>query len=147
MLKSILAIIVSYVAGISLFFALVAGAFFLLGVERVFEPFSYEISGAWLVLTLVGSLLSATLAGYICALIGKSSRTCQILAFVVFFLTLTSCVLDLRRIDPDAPNTRAGEIGYFDAMKLAVTPRWLVFVNPVVSGIGVLLGARMRRRG
>lgn len=145
--KSILAIIVSYAAGILLFFAIVSGGFFLLGVERVFQPFSYEISSIWLALTLVVSLLSAMFAGYVCALISKSWRICQVLAFVAFFLTLISCVLDLRRINPDAPNTRAGEVEYFDAMKLAVTPRWLHFVNPVISGVGILLGARMKRRG
>ena len=45
-----------------------------------------------------------------------------------------------------APNTRAGEVGMFDAMSLAVTPLWLHFVNPIISGAGVLLGARMKRR-
>ena len=147
MLKSTIAIIVSYVAGVILFFAIATGCFFFLGVERVFQPFSYEISDAWLVLTLAVSLLSAMFAGYLCAVISKSWRTCQLLAFVAFFITSISCVLQVRRTNPDAPNTRAGEVGYFDAMNLAVAPRWLTFVNPIVSGIGILLGAGLKRRG
>jgi hypothetical protein len=49
--------------------------------------------------------------------------------------------------NPDAPNTRAGEVEMLDAMKLAVTPLWLHFVNPILSGAGVLIGARMKRPG
>ena len=147
MLKSVLAIIVSYVAGTILFFAFATGCFLLLGVERVFQPFSYEISNAWLGLTITISLLSAMLAGFLCAVISKSWRTCQLLAFVAFFVTSISCVLQVRRTNPDAPNTRAGEVEYFDAMNLAVAPRWLTFINPLVSGIGVFLGAALKRRG
>jgi uncharacterized membrane protein YjjP (DUF1212 family) len=147
MLKSIIAIIVSYVAGTILFFAVATGCFFALGVERVFQPFSYDISNTWLALTLGVSLLSAMFAGFLCAVISKSWRTCQLLAFVAFFVTSISCVLQVRRTNPDAPNTRAGEVEYFDAMNLAVAPRWLTFINPLVSSIGVFLGAGLKRRG
>lgn len=147
MLKNIVAVIVSYVAGTVLFFALATGFFFLLGVERVFQPFVYEISGAWIVITLAVSILSAVFAGFLCAVISKSWLTCLLLAFVVFFITSISCVLQVRRTNPDAPNTRAGEVGYFDAMNLAVVPLWLTLVNPVVSGLGVFLGARLKRPG
>jgi hypothetical protein len=85
-------------------------------------------------------------AGFLCAVISKSWRTCQLLAFVAFFVTSVSCVLQVRRTNPDAPNTRAGEVEYFDAMNLAVAPRWLTFINPLVSGIGVFLGAGLKRR-
>jgi hypothetical protein len=147
MLKSILAIIVSYIVGNLVFFAMVTGCFFLLGVERVFEPDSYEISTAWLVLTLIVSLLGAVVAGYVCRLISQSWRICQVLALIILLLSSISCIVQLRRINPDAPNIRAGEVGYFDAMKLGVPPRWLPFVNPVVGCMGVLIGARMKRRG
>ena len=145
MLKSVLAIIVSYMAGTILFFAFATGCFLLLGVERVFQPFSYEISNAWLGLTITISLLSAMLAGFLCAVISKSWRTCQVFALIVFLLALIQCFSALKR-NPDAPNVRAGEVGMFDAMKLAVSPLWLHFVNPILSGAAVLIGARMKRR-
>ena len=37
-------------------------------------------------------------------------------------------------------------MGMFEAMGLAVMPLWLHFVNPIMSGAGVLIGARMKRR-
>jgi len=146
MLKSILAIIVGYIAGNLVFLGLVTGLFFLLGVERVFQTDSYEVSNTWLALTLVVSLLCAALAGYICHSISRSWRTCQVFALIVLMFTSISCIVQLRRINPDAPNIRAGEVGYLDAMRLGVPPRWLPFVNPIVWCMGVVIGARMKRR-
>ena len=145
MLKSILAIIVSYVAMFALFMAVFTGLYFLLGVERVFQPDSYEVSVLWIVLTLVVGFLGTLLAGYLCALISKSWRTCQVFALVVFLLALIQCLSALKR-NPDAPNVRAGEVTYLEALGLAVTPLWLHFVNPIISGVGVLLGAGLKRR-
>src|SRR5437868_2277777 len=147
MLKSILAIIVSYVVGNLVFFGIVTGCFFLFGVERVFLPDSYEVSSAWLAVTLIVSLLGAMVAGYVCHSISHSWRTCQVLALIVLMFTSISCIVQLRHINPDAPNIRAGDVGYFDAMKLGVPPRWLPFVNPIVGCMGVLIGAGMKRRG
>ena len=144
-MKSFLALIISYVVGNVVFFALVTGCFFLLGVERVFAPDSYEVSTVWVVLTLIISLLGAVVAGYICLSISHSWRTCQVLALLVLMFTSISCIVQLRRINPDAPNIRAGEVGYYDAMKLGVPPRWLPFVNPIVGCMGVLIGARLKR--
>jgi hypothetical protein len=84
-------------------------------------------------------------AGYLCAAISKSWRTCQVFALVIFLLALIQCLFDLRR-NQDSPNVRAGEVGYADAVRLAVPPFWLHFVNPVISGVGVLIGARIKRR-
>jgi ABC-type Na+ efflux pump permease subunit len=146
MLKSILAIIVSYIAGYLIFFGIITACFFLLGVERVFEPDSYEISSTWLSLALIVSLLSTGVAGYICLAMSRSWRTCQALALIVLFLTSITCIVEFRRINPDAPNIRAGEVGYVDAMMLGVPPRWFPFVNPVIGCFGVLIGARLKRR-
>ena len=145
MLKSILAIIVSYIAMFVIFMAIFTGLYFALGVERIFQADSYEVSMLWIALTLVISFLVSMFAGWLCAAISKSWRACQVFALIVFLLALMQCLSALRR-NPDAPNTRAGEVGMFDAMSLAVSPLWLHFVNPILSGAGVLLGARMKRR-
>ena len=145
MLKSILAVIVSYVAMFVIFMAIFTGLYFAIGVERVFQPDSYEVSMLWIALTLVIGFVVSMFGGYLCAAISKSWRTCQIFALIVFLLALIQCFSALKR-NPDAPNVRAGEVGMFDAMKLAVSPLWLHFVNPILSGAAVLIGARMKRR-
>ncbi|MFN2623189.1 MAG: hypothetical protein ABR611_10110 [Chthoniobacterales bacterium] len=146
MLKSILAIIVSYVAMFAIFMAIFTCLYFALGVERVFQPDSYEVSMLWIALTLAIGFLVSMFAGFLCAAISKSWRACQVFALIVFVLAMIQCFSALRRNNPDAPNTRAGEVGMLDAMSLAVTPLWLHFVNPILSGAGVLIGARMKRR-
>jgi len=145
MLKSILAIVVSYIVMFAIFMAIFTCLYFALGVERVFETDSYEVSMLWIVLTLVIGFVVSMLSGYLCAAISKNWRTCQIFALIVFLLALIQCFSALKR-NPDAPNVRAGEVAMFDAMRLAVTPLWLHVVNPILSGAGVLLGARMKRR-
>lgn len=145
MLKSILAIVVSYVFMFVMFMAIFTCLYFALGVERVFQTDSYEVSMLWIVLTLVIGFLVSMFSGYLCAVISKNWRTCQVFALIVFLLALIQCFSALKR-NPDAPNVRAGEVGMFDAMNLAVTPLWLHFVNPILSGAAVLIGARMKRR-
>jgi hypothetical protein len=146
MLKSILAVIVSYVFMFVVFLAIFTCLYFALGVERVFQTDSYEVSMLWIILTLVIGFIVSMFSGWICAAISKNWRTCQIFALIVFVLAAIQCLSALKR-NPDAPNVRAGEVGMFDAMSLAVTPLWLHILNPLLSGAAVLIGARMKRRG
>ena len=146
MLKSILAIIVSYLALFILFMAIFTGCYFALGIERVFQPDSYEVSTLWVILTLVIAFLVTMFAGYLCATLSKNWRACQVLALIVFLLALWQCFSGMKR-DSEGPNVRAGDVTYLEAIGHAVTPMWLHFVNPIVNGAGILLGARMRRRG
>src|SRR3954451_21702233 len=82
MLKSIIAIVVSYIAMFVLFMAVFTGLYFLFGVERVFQPDSYEVSALWMAATLTGALLGAMFGGFLCATISKSWRTCQVFALI-----------------------------------------------------------------
>jgi cytochrome bd-type quinol oxidase subunit 2 len=146
MLKSILAIIASYVVMFIFLFAAFTGCYFALGAEGTFQTDSYEVSTVWIALTVVVCLLAGIIGGFLCAAISKSKRTCQIFAFIVFFLGLLACIPAMKR-NPDAPNVRAGEVSNLEAMGLAVSPMWLHLFTPVVSAAGVLLGARMKGRG
>lgn len=146
MLRSILAIIVSYVAMFIFLFAAFTGCYLALGAEGAFQTDSYEVSTIWIALTVVVCLLAGTIGGFLCAAISKNKRTCQIFAFIVFILGLLACIPALKR-NPDAPNVRAGEVSNLEAMGLAVSPMWLHLLTPVVSAAGVLLGARIKGRG
>ncbi|MEY2511431.1 MAG: hypothetical protein QOE26_2194 [Verrucomicrobiota bacterium] len=146
MLRSILAIIVSYIAMFVIFMAIFFGLYFALGVERVFQTDSYEVSMLWIIITLVVAFLVTMFAGYLCAAISKSWRTCQVFALIVFLLALWQCFSAVRR-DSEGPNVRAGDVTYLEAIGHVVTPMWLHFVNPIINGAGILLGARLKRRG
>jgi cytochrome bd-type quinol oxidase subunit 2 len=145
MLRSIVAIIASYVVMFIFLFAAFTGCYFALGTEGVFQTDSYEVSTVWIALTVVVCLLAGVIGGFLCAAISKSTRTCQVFAFIVFFLGLLACIPAMKR-SPDAPNVRAGEVSNVEAMGLAVSPMWLHLLTPVLSAAGVLLGARMKGR-
>jgi hypothetical protein len=145
MLKSFLAIIVSCVAMFIVLFAAFTGCYLALGADGTFQTDSYNVTTVWIALTVAAYLLAGIIGGFLCAAISKSKRTCQIFAFIVFFLCLLGCIPALQR-SPDAPNTRAGEVTNLEAMNLAVSPMWLHLLTPVVSAAGVLLGARMKGR-
>ena len=144
--RSILAVIVSYIAMFVIFMGIFVGLYFVLGIARVFQPDSYEVSMLWIIITLGVAFLVTMFAGFLCAAISKSWRTCQVFALIVFLLALWQCFSAVRR-DSEGPNVRAGDVTYLEAIGHAVTPMWLHFVNPVVNGLGILIGGRMKRRG
>jgi cytochrome bd-type quinol oxidase subunit 2 len=146
MLKSILAIIASIAVMFIFMYAAFTGCYLALGTEGAFQTDSYEISTVWIGLTVVISLFAGIIGGFLCAVVSRSKKTCQIFAFIIFFLALLACIPAITR-SPDAPNVRAGEVSNKDAMKLAVQPLWLHLLTPLVSAAGVLLGARMKGRG
>lgn len=134
--------IVGYVA-ISLFFlAVFACAYFGLGVERIFQSDSYEVSALWLVLSAAIGLGAGTLGGYVCAAISRSKRTCELFAAIVLIILVLFCIPKLR--DPN-PHWRAGDVEFMDAMRLTQMPFWMHVLNPVLGAVGVLWGARMKK--
>ncbi|PYJ09888.1 MAG: hypothetical protein DMF06_08315 [Verrucomicrobia bacterium] len=119
-------------------------AFLVLGIERAFQPDSYEISALWIGISLVIGFGSAIPGGYVCAAISRNWRACQVLAVVVVVLGLLLCLPAIQRSN-EGPNVRAGEISAFQAMQLGVAPIWMHLLNPVLGAAGILLGARMKK--
>ena len=142
MLRSILGVIVGYAALSLFFFAIFTGAYFALGVERIFQSDSYEVSTLWLVLSAVLGLSGGILGGYVCAAISRSKRTCELFAAIVLIILVLFCIPKMR--DPN-PHVRAGDVSYMDAMRLTQMPLWMHVLNPALGAVGVLLGARMKR--
>ena len=143
MLKSILAVIVGYIAMAIFAFTIYSCAYLGLGVERVFEPETYAVSTLWLVVMVVVTLLGGVFGGFICATLSKSKGTCQVFAGIVLALGLLVAILAAIKERPSA--VRSGDVPNFQAMQMAQTPAWILFLNPVLGAAGVLLGARMKR--
>jgi len=143
MLKSILGVIVGYV-GMAIFsFAAFTCAYLALGVERVFEAESYDVSTIWMVIMIVLSLIGGILGGLICAAISKSKGACMAFAVIVLVLGIIVGVMTKMK---EAPETaRTGDVPNLQAMQMAQTPTWLCFLTPVLGAAGVLLGARMKK--
>lgn len=142
MLRSILGVIVGFAAILLFFFAAFTGVYFAFGVERIFQPDSYEGSTLWLVLSAAVNLCGAILGGYVCAAISRNKRTCELFAAIVLIVLVLFCLPKMR--DPN-PHVRAGDVSYMDTMRLTQMPVWMHVLNPILGAAGVLLGARMKK--
>lgn len=143
MLKSIIAVVVSFVVMAIFSFAAFTCAYLVLGVERVFEAESYDVSTIWMVIMIVLSLIGGILGGLICAAISKNMTVCKVFAGIVLVLGLLSAIVTTMKERPDT--ARSGDVPNFEAMQKAQTPMWLCLVNPVLGAAGVLIGARMKK--
>jgi hypothetical protein len=142
MLKSILGMIAGYVAISLFFFAAFAGVYFTLGVERIFQSDSYEVSTLWLILSAATGLGGGILGGYLCAAISGSQRACELFATILLIVLIAFCLPKMR---DRSPVWRAGDVPFMDAMRLTQMPLWMHVLNPVLGAVGVLLGARMKK--
>jgi len=143
MLRAILAVIVGYLAMAVTVFATFTGAYLILGSAGSFKPGSYEVSGTWLVLSLVLSLAAALVGGLVCRAIARSPRPVVALAGVVLVLGALSAVPILLRAG-EPPEPRTGDVSNIEAMNRARQPVWVALTLPLVGAAGVLVAGRGR---
>jgi|ERR1043166_5781646 FtsH-binding integral membrane protein len=143
MVKSIVGVIVGYIAVTLFAFAVCTCAYLGLGVERVFEPESYDVSTIWIVIMIGVALVGGVLGGLICAAISKSKGACMAFAIVILVVGIIAAVVTGMKEHPTTP--RSGDVSNLEAMTKAQTPAWLCYVNPALGAVGVMLGARMKK--
>lgn len=139
MLKSIVGVIVGYVVMFIFAFVVFTGAYFGLGVDRVFEPDSYAVSTLWIALMIAIAFIGGLLGGLTCAAISKSYTACLVFAAIVFALGV---IVALPHMKEQPTVVRSGDVPNFQAMQLAQPPVWLCFLNPALGAVGVMLGGR-----
>ena len=143
MVKSILAVIVGYIVMAIFAFAVCTCAYLGLGVDRVFESGSYDVSTIWIALMVGIAVIGGILGGLVCAAISKSKGACMALAIIVVVVGMISAIVTEMKEHPSA--TRSGDVPNWEAMTKAQTPAWVCFVNPVLGAVAVMLGARMKK--
>jgi len=143
MLKSILGVIVGFIVMFIFAFAVCTCAYLGLGAERVFQPESYDVSTIWIVLLIAIALIGGIIGGLVCAAISKSKGACTALVVLVLVFGVIGAITAAMKEHPSA--ARSGDVSSFEAMKLAQTPAWLCYLNPVLGAVGVMLGARRKK--
>ena len=138
-------VILGYLVMFAIVFATFSGAFFLLGVERTFQPGSYDVTMTWNVVSVVLSLAAAMIGGVVCVTIAKSPTGPRMLAALVLLLGLVMAVPALTAAP--APPTRGPDVSNTEAMMNARQPVWAALANPFIGAFGVLLGARLKNGG
>ncbi len=84
---------------LSFFFALR-----IMGADLVFRPGVFEVSGLWIITSIVLGLIGAVLGGYVCATVARNVGAPKKLAVVVI---VVGVVLALPAVTGDAPTSRA----------------------------------------
>lgn len=144
--RVISSVITGYVIMVVGVFALFSLAWILLGAESSFVPASWDVSGAWLAMSVAVGYLAAVAGGYVCAAIARDSRGPKALIVVVLVLGILFALPVLVGVGPEATEERPPTVTMFEAMSNARQPVWIALLNPALGMLGVHVGARLRSR-
>ena len=121
---------------------LFTGLWMVMGPVGAFRPQSWEVSGMWLLGSIVASLLAAVFGGLVCTWVAADDRGLLMLMVLVVVLGV---VLALGDAPAATGGIRPTEVDMADAMNFAREPRWLAWLNPVLGAAGVFAGSRLVR--
>lgn len=145
MARSIIAVVVSYLIMFMLIFLAFTAEYMLLGPDYAFKPGTFAASNSWIGAAFVINLVVSIIGGFICAAIAKGGKAPLVLAIVVFVLGLALAIPALVIEHKNAPRP-AGALPMSEAMTKAEEPPWVPFTFPVIGAIGVLIGAKLKKR-
>jgi len=142
MLRAIGSIIVGYLVMFVTVFITFTIAYAIIGTGGAFRAGSYDVSTLWVIVSIVLSLAAAVVGGLVCASIARSSTPPRVLAAVVVVLGLIMAIPALQQAGTPA-EPRAESVGSMEAMMNARQPEWIALLNPILGGVGVLIGAAL----
>ncbi len=147
MIRSIAAVIVSYITMFVLnilgFFAL----YTIVGASHAFKPRSFLASNRWILMGVAVMFLSAVIAGLICAAIARGGKAAVGLAALILVVGLLIAIPAMNKARANAGMVRVGDVSLAEAMEKAYWPVWAPFTFPFISAVGALLGANLKKRG
>ena len=143
MVRSIIGVIVGYIVMVALQIAAFMYIYNLMGPDWAFKTATFQASTRWHLMQFVVILLTAAIAGLVCALIAGRGKACVALAGLVLVIGMALGILShsARSADSRPP----GPISGAEAMQKATHPLWLVLINPFIGAVGVIAGGSLRR--
>jgi hypothetical protein len=142
MLRNILAVIAGYIGMAIVVMGGLTGAYLTMGADKAFEPATYEVTTTWLIVWGAVSIVSAIVAGLICAKMSKHSKGAVIsLVILTGVLGAANSVYMVTREIPPENLVRIGDTSNFEAMNKGIAPKWVYIAEPLIGIVGVILGA------
>ena len=135
-------VVLGYLVMFVLVFLTFTGLYLVMGVERSFQPGTYDASWLWIGLSIPLAIVAAIVGGWACAAVARSGQGPRALAGFVLVLGLLMAILMLRAPAESPPRT--GAVGSMEAMQQARQPIWIALLNPFLGAIGVMIGGRRR---
>ena len=146
MARSVLGVIVGYLAMFALQFAAFMTIYTVMGADWSFKPGSYHASTAWTAMQFAVVFGTALLAGFICVMIAKGGKAPLVLAIVILAIGFTLGALHIATQPADTGEMRGPNVPNFEAMTKARHPTWVIFLGPVIGAVGAIAGGKLKRR-
>ncbi|MFN0133832.1 MAG: hypothetical protein ACKVW3_15045 [Phycisphaerales bacterium] len=138
MLRSILAVVATYIVMVVFIIGTFMGLWFGMGPDRLLEPGSWKgnmfLCIAAPAITVIGGLFG----GWMCAKIGRVCKPVMVLAGVVLLLGAISAYFTLQKPEPTGP--REPGMTAMQTMEKGREPTWLAIFNPIGGAGAVLIG-------
>lgn len=146
MVRSIIAVVVSYITMFVLNFLAFVGLYTVVGPSNAFKPRSFLASNRWIAMGVAVMLVSGIIAGLICAAIARGRKSTLALAVLILVVGLLLAIPSVMKSKANADMVRAGDVPVMEAAEKAAWPVWAPFTFPFVSAIGALVGGKLKKR-
>ena len=143
MVRTVVSIVVGYIAIALATFIGLTGAWLILGADRAFEPGVYDLSLAWVISAVAVNIIAAVIGGVVCASIARSRRAPIVFAFIVFVLGVIVAVPQFLADGSDPSPTRPADVAMFDAIGASRQPAWFALLTPFTVAAGIMVGAAL----
>jgi hypothetical protein len=122
-------------------------AYLVVGSDIAFKTGIFEASMTWIGIAIVIHIVVAIIGGFVCALIAKGGRAPLGLAILTIIFGLVIAIADMNKGKKNAGMVRSPSTSQMEAIQKAYWPVWVPFTFPLTSAIGILIGAKLKRRG
>lgn len=145
MVRSVLGVIVGYIVMFVLQVAVFMTIYTMMGPEWSFKPASYEASTQWTIMQMIVILVTAAIAGLVCAIIARGGKAPLVLAGLVLALGLVLGTIAVSMKKNEPIEVRTGDVPNMVAMSKARHPMWVIYLGAVIGSAGVAIGGKLRR--
>jgi len=146
MVRSIIAVVVSYISMFVLNFLGFMGLYAIVGPQHAFKPRLYLASNRWILMGVAVMFVSGIIAGLICAAIARGRKATLALAGLILVVGLLLAIPAVMKSRANAGMVRVGDVTSMEAMEKATWPVWAPLVFPFVSAIGAVIGGKLKKR-
>ena len=144
MLNNILAVVFGYLATIVVVFVGLAIAYAIMGADGAYQPGTFEVTMPWIIAMFVVNIAAAITGGIVCAKASNhSKRTVQSFMFFIVIMGLGYAFSILNAPEDATLSVREPNIKMGDAIKNSKKPAWILFTDPAVGALGIMLGAML----
>ncbi len=147
MVRNVVGVILGYIVMFILQIIAFMSIYSMMGADWSFKPGTFEASTAWTAVQFIVILVTAIIAGLICAVIAKSGRAPLVLAGMVLVFSLALGAASMTMRSSDTHEVRTASVPNMEAMQKARHPAWVILMGPIIGAVGVLIGGKLKRRG